>query len=317
MGEPVTGKKDEVSTTAPTAGAETTPAIASDGAADVAPTSATPKTPATGTMSSKASKRNSVFGGLFGKKDTPKSGATETAPAVPAKDLPAKDTPSTVASTAPQLDNPVTSPTASTTPGAATDAPTTAPTGTTAGTTEPAVEKTIEPAAGSTAAPVAATTTTSSSTTPTDKRRTSFFSGRGTKKEKNAGATSGDELTDGETKKSGGVGGLLRKASRAVSKPAASSATGASATKPAVPTAAESADKSAEKTVDKTADKTAETKAADPFEVPLPKTEPAAGSLPNGTEAATSGEKSDLTPGEIGSNAITSHEKTTPVEATA
>ena len=58
-----------------------------------------------------------------------------------------------------------------------------------------------------------------SATTPTDKRRTSFFSNLGTKKEKRADATSGDELTDGEKKKqSGGIGGLLRKASRAAPK---------------------------------------------------------------------------------------------------
>lgn len=52
--------------------------------------------------------------------------------------------------------------------------------------------------------------------TPTDKRRTSFFSNLGTKKERRTGGTSDTELTDGEGKRStGGLGGLLRKASRA------------------------------------------------------------------------------------------------------
>ena len=52
---------------------------------------------------------------------------------------------------------------------------------------------------------------------PTDKRRTSFFGNLGTKKERSTGATSDNELTDGQGKKqsSGGFGGLLRKASRA------------------------------------------------------------------------------------------------------
>lgn len=294
--------------TAPTTGMEPKSVVTGDGAADVTPTSVISKTPAaaTATTTSKANKRNSVFGGFFGKKDTPKSAATETAPAVPAKDLPVKDEPSAVASTAPQLDNPVTSPTTtSTTTGAATEAPSTAPTSVIAASSEPAAEKAISPATGSSAAPLA----TTAATTPMDKRRTSFFGGLGTKKEKSAGATSGDELTDGEGKKSGGVGGLFRKASRAVSKPANSSATGASATKPTVPATTE--------TAAKTDENIAETKAAAAIEEPGSKLEPATESLPNGTEAATAGEKSDLAAGEVGSNAIASHEKATPVEATA
>ena len=115
------------------------------------------------------------------------SGSGETPPAVPAKD----ETP-TVSSTAPQLDNPITSPTPAETTAATTETPTT----------------TAEPTA-----PAAATSPLS----PTDKRRTSFFSNLGTKKERRTGGTSDNELTDGEGKKqsSGGLGGLLRKASRA------------------------------------------------------------------------------------------------------
>ena len=96
-----------------------------------------------------------------------------------------------MSSTAPQLDNPVTSSTA-----------------------EPTAASTETPATTAEANTAAATT---SPTSPTDKRRTSFFGNLGTKKERRAGATSDNELTDGEGKKqsSGGFGGLLRKASRA------------------------------------------------------------------------------------------------------
>ena len=105
--------------------------------------------------------------------------------------MPAKDEQSAVSSTAPQLDNPVTSSTAEPT-AATTETPTTS--------TEAA-------------APAAAASPLSS----TDKRRASFFGNLGTKKERRTGATSDNELTDGEGKKQspGGFGGLLRKASRA------------------------------------------------------------------------------------------------------
>ena len=105
--------------------------------------------------------------------------------------MPAKDEQSAVSSTAPQLDNPVTSSTAEPT-AATTEAPTTS--------TEAAA-----PATG--ASPLSST----------DKRRSSFFGNLGTKKERRTGATSDNELTDGEGKKQspGGFGGLLRKASRA------------------------------------------------------------------------------------------------------
>ena len=158
---------------APVAGAE--PAVA-----ETTPASTTRET------APKPNKRGSIFGSIFGKKDAPTLASAETPPAVPAK-----DDQSAVSSTAPQLDNPVTSPTAETT-AATTETPATAAEAT---------------------APVAATSPLS----PTDKRRTSFFGNLGTKKERRTGATSENDIPDGEGKKqaSSGFGGLLRKASRA------------------------------------------------------------------------------------------------------
>ncbi len=149
-------------------------------AAETTPTSTTRET------APKPNKRASIFGGLFGKKEAASPAATETAPAVPAK-----DETSAISSTAPQLDSPVTQ-------------PTTEPlTGTVANGTSAAATESTRPGA--------ATTGT------TERRRSSFFNTLGTKKERRTGTTSGDELTDGEGKKqpSGGFGGLLRKASRA------------------------------------------------------------------------------------------------------
>lgn len=140
----------------------------------------------------KANKRTSMFGSFFGKKEAVSPGATETSPV-----FPAKDEPSTVSSTVPQLGNPVAESTAA-----------------------PTLDTKETPAA-------VADTTTPITTTPINNRRSSFFSSLGTKKEKRSGAISGDELTDGEGKKSGGFGGLLRKASRAQPK--------SSATNPAEP----------------------------------------------------------------------------------
>ncbi|KAL8771191.1 MAG: hypothetical protein Q9209_003362 [Squamulea sp. 1 TL-2023] len=89
--------------------------------------------------------------------------------------------------------------------------------------------KDTEPAAISHGAPqpeTSATETTSPVSPDTTKanRRSSFFSNLGTKKEKRTGGMSDAEGTDGEGKKSGGFGGLLRKASlaqgpRSTSKP--------------------------------------------------------------------------------------------------
>ena len=236
-------------------------------AVGTAPTTATRDTAA------KPNKRMSMLGGFFGKKDsTTNASSTEKGPAVPAK-----DEPSTVSPTAPQLDNPVTSPTLETASPAAGTAAT-------------------EPVANTDGAGAAATSTT----TPTDKRRTSFFGNLGTKKEKKAGATSGDELTDSETKKqSGGFGGLLRKASRAQPK------------------------------------KESKAPGADPAEVPLPQEKGTTGSTPAasnpiqeteqsltnggavGKESEQLEQKPALSEGEAGANAVTKSEETPAVASTA
>ncbi|KAL8841680.1 MAG: hypothetical protein Q9176_003075 [Flavoplaca citrina] len=152
----------------------------------------------------KATKRNSIFGNFFGKKEAPAAtkptaamSADETAPTVPAKDT--EPTPVSQVDPQPEVSASETAPTLET------NAP--------AGTSESAV----------------ATTPTTSPVSPDAakaNRRTSFFSNLGTKKEKRTGGVSDAEGTDGEGKKTGGFGGLLRKASRAqgpksTSKPAA------------------------------------------------------------------------------------------------
>ena len=230
-------------------------------------TSSEPAAPASATKdtSVKPNKRMSMLGGFFGKKDSTASPTgTEKAPTVPAK-----GEPSAVSPTAPQLDNPVTSPTP---------------------------EITAPAAGGAATEPVASTdgANAASATTPTDKRRTSFFSNLGTKKEKKAGATSGDELTDSETKKQGGgFGGLLRKASRAQPK------------------------------------KDSKAPVTDPAEVPLPKetgtgdksAKEAEAPLTNGEsttkETQPLEQKPDLAEGEVGSNAIAKAEDKPTVESTA
>ena len=181
VGEPVLpagGDKAGVNETAPAGGLENT--TAAPVTSEAVPTTSTRDT------APKPNKRASLFGGFFGKKDPAAAPTTaETAPSVPAK-----EEPSTVSNTAPQLENPVT------------DSPTEPTTGT---------------VASETPATAAGSTTPGATTTPTDKRRSSFFTNLGTKKERRTGATSGDELTDGEGKKQsqGGFSGLLRKASRA------------------------------------------------------------------------------------------------------
>ena len=173
MGEP------EAPAVASTDGAAETAAVAEPVATETAPTGTRENVP-------KPTKRNSLFGGLFGKKEATSPTTTETPPVAQ------KDEPSALSSTAPQLDNPVTEPTAT----AAPTLDTTEPTTTAAETTSPATN-----------------------TTPTGTRRSSFFANLGgTKKERKAGATSDTEVTDGEGKKSGGFSGLLRKASRATNK---------------------------------------------------------------------------------------------------
>ncbi len=180
VGEPVLpaeGKSAGTDDIAPVAGTGT--AATEPLAAEAAPTSTARET------APKPNKRASLFGGFFGKKEAATPAAAETAPTVPAK-----DEPTAVPAAAPQLDNPVSQSTA-----------------------EPATEAAVT----DTPAVAGESTTPGATTTPTDKRRTSFFSNLGTKKERKAGATSGDEAVDGEAKRqsSGGFGGLLRKASRA------------------------------------------------------------------------------------------------------
>lgn len=226
-------------------------------------------TPATKETAVKPNKRASMFGGLFGKKDSSASPAATEASLV----VPPKDETAPVSSTAPQLDNPVTEPTSETI-APSTDAAKVEPT--------PASEV------------VSPTTGPTSATTPTDKRRTSFFGGLGTKKERKGGATSGDELTDNETRKqSGGFGGLLRKASRAQPK------------------------------------RDSKAPAASPAEAPLAK-EGATGdkAVVDGEQPVTNGEtpavagdqkveaKPDLAEGGVGANAVVKPEETPAVKAT-
>lgn len=171
-----------------------------------ATTSDTPaSTTARETTAPKANKRNSIFGNFFGKKEpsspatpTVNTAANETAPAVPAKDA---TEPTTTSPTLPQQETAVSesAPTVDTTAPAAT-------------TTETA------PATSSTTSPVSPDMSKAN-------RRSSFFSNLGTKKEKRAGGVSDAEGTDGEGKKSGGFGGLLRKASRAQGSRSASKTT--------------------------------------------------------------------------------------------
>lgn len=169
-----------------TGGDEIAPVTGTENATAVAVTSETLPASTTRDTAPKPNKRASIFGGFFGKKDAAATpSATETAPAIPMK-----DEPSTVSSAAPQLENPM---------------------------TEPATAATAGTTATETPAAITESTTPGAITTPTDKRRSSFFSNLGAKKERRTGTTSGDELTDGEGNKqpSGGFGGLLRKASRA------------------------------------------------------------------------------------------------------
>ncbi|KAL8985541.1 MAG: hypothetical protein Q9177_004408 [Variospora cf. flavescens] len=193
---PVEGAKAEEPLTATT-----------DTTTPVAATETPANTTARDTTAPKANKRGSIFSGFFAKKEpsftatpTTNTAATETAPVVPNKDaesvatspiVPQQET--AVSETAPKVDTAVPSSTTETAP-------------ITTSTTSPV-------------SPVSPDTSKAS-------RRSSFFSNLGTKKEKRTGGVSDAEGTDGEGKKSGGFGGLLRKASRAqgpksTSKPAA------------------------------------------------------------------------------------------------
>lgn len=163
-------------------------------AATTAPTSDVPSTEAAATTAPreaapKASKRGSIFGNFFNKKEATTPIATEAAPAAPGK-----DNETAVASpTSPQLEK---------------SANPTTPAGT--GTTS-------EPTASTGNSPAAAATSPQNPDTAKPARRTSFFNNLGTKKEKKTDAVSDAEGTDGEGKKSATskLGGLFRKPSRA------------------------------------------------------------------------------------------------------
>ncbi len=135
----------------------------------------------------KANKRSSIFGNFFNKKEL-SSPTTEAAPVVPVKDETAL-----TSSTAPKLEDSVSSPTA----------------GATMTNTGPSA--TVNDAVTS---PVASPTTPD---TTKPQRRSSFFNNLGTKKERRSEAISDAEGTDGEGKKSTAskLGGLFRKPSRA------------------------------------------------------------------------------------------------------
>ena len=173
-GESAPAKAADVGKTADSAVASPTEPITPGGARETAP---------------KSTKRSSIFGNFFNKKDntTPTSPSTETAPAVPAKD---SETPVT-SPTAPQIEDPVSKTPADT-------------------TTAPAAASTETPAtaADSSATPVA------DNAKPA--RRTSFFNTLGSKKERKPDVTSDTEAADGEGKKASKFGGLFRKPSRAV-----------------------------------------------------------------------------------------------------
>jgi hypothetical protein len=128
------------------------------------------------------SKRSSLFGNLFQKVTNPAQEKTEKEAAAPAEPAP-------VASTAPQLDNPVEEAAKPIEPESVTAAP--------------EVEAAKDTPAESPAEAPAATTK--------DKRRTSFFGSFGKKK-----ADSGDEAAEGEAKPKNKLGGLFRKPSKAV-----------------------------------------------------------------------------------------------------
>ncbi|KAL8794463.1 MAG: hypothetical protein Q9195_002936 [Heterodermia aff. obscurata] len=158
----------------------------------VEPTATSLTEPATGTgireSAPKSTKRSSIFGNFFNKKDTtsPASPSTETPPAIPAKE---PDN-ATTSSTAPQIEDPV----EASTENAATPVAAPEP-------SAPVLDSTATSAAPDNAKPA---------------RRSSFFNALGTKKERKTDATSDAEGTDGEGKKSSKFGGLFRKPSRAV-----------------------------------------------------------------------------------------------------
>lgn len=143
----------------------------------------------------KPTKRNSIFGSLFGKKEPTSPTAKEFASPLSAKDSEI----SPVSATAPQIGEPVITSSA-----------------------EPAPAAPAPAAEISETAPVTTTTATAAAApsppaTGTEKRRSSFFNNLGSRREKRPDAMSDTEVTDGEGKKSNPskFGGLFRKPSRA------------------------------------------------------------------------------------------------------
>lgn len=142
----------------------------------------------------KPAKRNSLFGNLWGKKDSGATSPRDAVPPVPSKE--AETTP--VSATAPRIEAP------------------THTTSTEAGVVEPAPTPVADVAGSS---PTATTPAVANPPTPsTDKRRSSFFNALGGKKEKKTteGAPEAEGI-DAEGKKSntGKFTGLFRKPSRA------------------------------------------------------------------------------------------------------
>lgn len=139
----------------------------------------------------KPTKRNSIFGSLFGKKETANPVAKESATTTAAKD----SEPTAVSATAPRLDDPITT-----------------------GSSEPSTTAPVSiPAADTNESSALVDAPSAQATTPDpakEKRRSSFFGTLGTRKEKRSDVTSDTDITDGEGKKST-FGGLFRKPSRA------------------------------------------------------------------------------------------------------
>lgn len=158
-------------------------------------------------------KRNSLFGSLWGKKDSQPTSPRDTVPPVASKEP--ETTP--VSATAPRLEAPIN---------------TTSPE---SGIVEPTPTPVADTATGS--SPAATTAAAASPSTPsTDKRRSSFFNALGGKKEKKAEGTPDVEGIDAEGKKSstGKFTGLFRKPSRATP-PTHKETSSAAAAPPTVP----------------------------------------------------------------------------------
>ncbi|KAI9747807.1 MAG: hypothetical protein M1835_001968 [Candelina submexicana] len=164
----------------------------------------------------KPAKRNSLFGGLFQKKDVrspvEENSERETAPVVPAKDVPPKETPTHTTdtapatalianSTAPTVGNPATAETPAST----------------AESANPIMNK---PDTTEILAPTSETTVTAANAEPSkEKRRSSFFTNLGSRREKRP--ESDTEVVDSERRQRSAsplpkLGGLFRNPSRAM-----------------------------------------------------------------------------------------------------